>query len=100
MWHSVTSSHVQWQQVAPVTSSGNRCLLVVVRSHFGLRLGGRNNPDRASNRILGRRITRLLLHSTQYGYWVAQYGYYTVPSTGVPSEVPGTQETGQEGVRI
>jgi hypothetical protein len=38
-------------------SSGNRCLLVAVRSHFGLRLGGRNNPDRASNRILGRRIT-------------------------------------------
>ena len=55
---------IQWQQVAssgnkwhPVTSSGNRCLLVAVRSHFGLRLGGRNNPDRASNnRILGRRI--------------------------------------------
>jgi hypothetical protein len=43
--------------VAPVTSSGNRCLLVALRrSHFGLRLGGRNNPDRASNRILGRRI--------------------------------------------
>jgi hypothetical protein len=37
-------------------SSGNRCLLVAVRSHFGLRLGGRINPERASNRILGRRI--------------------------------------------
>jgi hypothetical protein len=58
-WQQVASSHdsnVQWQQVAPVTSSGNRCLLVAVRSHFGLRLDGRINPDRASNRILGRRI--------------------------------------------
>jgi hypothetical protein len=52
-WHPVTSSGNKWR---PVTSSGNRCLLVAVRSHFGLRLGGRNNPDRASNRILGRRI--------------------------------------------
>jgi hypothetical protein len=61
-WHPVTSSgasHVQWRQsrpVAPVTSSDNRCLLVAVRSHFSLRLERRINPDRASNRILGRRI--------------------------------------------
>jgi hypothetical protein len=34
-------------------------LLVAVRSHFGLRLGGRINPDRASNRILGRRINSI-----------------------------------------
>ena len=55
-WQQVASSHVQWQQVAssgnkwhPVTSSGgNRCLLVAVRSHFGLRLGGRINPERVS----------------------------------------------------
>ena len=53
MWQQVASSHVHSR---PVTSSGNRCLLVAVRSHFGLRLGGQNNPDRASNQILGRRI--------------------------------------------
>jgi hypothetical protein len=46
------SSGIQWQQVATggiQMSSGARCLLVAVRLHFGLRLGGRNNPDRASN---------------------------------------------------
>jgi hypothetical protein len=52
--HHFVSSHVQWQQVAIIggiqMSSGNRCLLVAVRSHFGLRLGGRINPARASNR--------------------------------------------------
>jgi hypothetical protein len=56
-WHSVTSSwnsDVQWRQSRPVATGV--CLLVAVRSHFGLCLGGRNNPDRASNRILGRRI--------------------------------------------
>ena len=38
----------QWQQVA---TSGNKWRLVAVRSHFGLRLGGRINPGRAySNR--------------------------------------------------
>jgi hypothetical protein len=31
-----------------VAFGGNGCLLVAVRSHFGLRLGGRINPDRAS----------------------------------------------------
>ena len=40
-WHS----YVQWRQSR----------LVAVRSHFGLRLDGRNNPARASNRP-GRRI--------------------------------------------
>ena len=58
----VTPSHAQSR---PVTPSGNRCQqvstgvnrwhLVAVRSHFGLRLDGRNNPARASNRP-GRRI--------------------------------------------
>jgi hypothetical protein len=55
-WQQVASSHVQWHPVTFEWSSGNKCLLVEVRSHFGLRLGGRNNPHRASNRILGRRI--------------------------------------------
>jgi hypothetical protein len=54
----VTSSGNRWQQVS---TGVNRCLLVAVRSHFGLRLGGRNNPDRASNRILGRRIISFIL---------------------------------------
>jgi len=55
-WHSnvqchhvapVTPSHAQSR---PVTPSGARLHLVAVRSHFGLRLGGRINPARASNR--------------------------------------------------
>ena len=48
----VTPSHTQWQQVATGVA---RLHLVAVRSHFGLRLDGRNNPARASNRP-GRRI--------------------------------------------
>ena len=48
----VTSSGNRWQQVA---TGVNRWHLVAVRSHFGLRLDGRNNPARASNRP-GRRI--------------------------------------------
>jgi hypothetical protein len=56
-WHS----NVQWHHVAfqnfkcPVATGVNRWRLVAVRSHFGLRLDGRNNPARASNRP-GRRI--------------------------------------------
>jgi hypothetical protein len=38
-----------------VSTGGARLHLVAVRSHFGLRLDGRNNPARASNRP-GRRI--------------------------------------------
>ena len=49
MWHACGA---QWQQVA---TSGNKWRLVAVRSHFGLRLDGRNNPARASNRP-GRRL--------------------------------------------
>jgi hypothetical protein len=58
-WQQVATGGIQSLPVAPVTSSGNRCQQVspvAVRSHFGLRLERRNNPDRASNRILGRRI--------------------------------------------
>ena len=37
---------------------------VAVRSHFGLRLGGRNNPDSgASNRILGSRIIYKIIYA-------------------------------------
>ena len=50
-WHS----NVQWRQSRPVAPGGARLHLVAVRSHFGLRLDGRNNPARASNRP-GRRI--------------------------------------------
>jgi hypothetical protein len=39
-----------------VATGGNRWHLVAVRSHFGLRLDGRNNPARAYNRP-GRRIS-------------------------------------------
>jgi hypothetical protein len=63
-WHS----NVQWHHVAPVTPShaqscpvtpsGARLHLVAVRSHFGLRLDGRINPARASNRP-GRRINHI-----------------------------------------
>ena len=53
------NSNVQWRQSRPVAIGVNRCLLVAVRTHFGLRLESRNNPDRASNRILGRRIRPL-----------------------------------------
>jgi hypothetical protein len=69
-WHPVTiqmSSHVQWQQVASSHDSNvqwQRCLLVAVRSHFGLRLERRNNPERASNRILGRRIRQFFKHAS------------------------------------
>ena len=48
----VTPSHTQWQQVS---TGVNRWHLVAVRSHSGLRLDGRINPARASNRP-GRRI--------------------------------------------
>ena len=50
------SSGARWQQVSTGVA---RLHLVAVRSHFGLRLDGRNNPARASNRP-GRRITKSL----------------------------------------
>ena len=53
-WQQVAPVGAWWQQVAPVgawwqqvATSGACWRLVAVRSHFGLRLGGRINPERA-----------------------------------------------------
>ena len=75
------SSGNRWHHVAPVTPSHAQSRLVAVRSHFGLRLDGRINPARASNRP-GRRII-----------------HFSAAACGTSNHLPGAPVRGTHKIR-